>query len=196
MTSLPDDYRCSLCGRTGNRVYRLDGFPLALCTSGEYSCLFYQVLRHGRSAEEIIELALERIFANSLKGKLNRPVFMRIVTQYLFGTEKDLCGVIAIPTLMHSFFRGNWLRDTEHLCHVYDARFLRRYVASLSIHSLQKLIAMEKIIRSEFNEYAGRMHLSALAMRRILSITFAKLTAFDEEIYEVQKMWSEYVEDD
>ena len=89
---------------------------------------FYQVLRHGRSAGEIIELALERIFANSLKGKLNRPVFMRIVTQYLFGTEKDLCGVIAIPTLMHSFFRGNWLRNMEHFCHVYDARFLRRFI--------------------------------------------------------------------
>ena len=181
--------RCRLCGRMNKEVYILDGFPLALCTLGDYSCLFYQVQKHRRSAGVIIQKALACVFANGLMNTVNRPPFMMIVVQFLFGTEKDLFGITDIPTVMQSFFREKWLRSMHPLCNSYDARLLRLCVASLPIPALQKVIQTVNAFRSEYSIRAGRQCISKMAMRRILSETFAKLAPQDIDIHTMKRLW-------
>ena len=126
---------------------------------------------------------------------VNRPPFMMIVVQFLFGNKKDLFGITDIPTVMQSFFREKWLRVMHPLCNPYDARLLRLCVASLPIHSLQKVIPMVNAFRSEYSVCAGTQCISKMAMRRIPSATFAKLAPTDNDIYNVQRLWYENFED-
>ena len=181
--------RCRLCGRMDKRVYCLARFPLPLCTLGDYSCLFYQVQKHRRSAGVIIQKALACVFANGLMNTVNRPPFMMIVVQFLFGNKKDLFGITDIPTVMQSFFREKWLRSMHPLCNSYDARLLRLCVASLPIPALQKVIQTVNAFRSEYSIRAGRQYISKMAMRRILSETFAKLAPQDIDIHTMKRLW-------
>ena len=187
--------RCRLCGRMDKRVYILDGFPLALCTLGEFSCLFHQVRKQRRSAGVIVQKALEFVFANAFMDKVNRPCLMKIVVQFLFGTEKDLFGIVNIPTIMQSFCREKWLRNMDRLCSANDARALRFCVASLPIDSLQKVIPMVNDFRADYSVCTGRQDISKMAMRRILCETFAKLAPEDNDIDNMQKLWFENFED-
>lgn len=188
MESLPDDFRCRLCGRKEFGVYCLDGFSLALCTSGEQSCLFHQVVRHERSAGEIIQRALERVLARGLLKTVECPAFLRNVVQYLYGTEKDLFAVIEIPSLLQSF-RENWLKDMDRALNRNDAQLLRRHVPSVPIQSLRKLISMVNGSHSGYNVYEGKKSISKQAIRRVLSSIFADLAPTDIEIRELQRLW-------
>ena len=62
MGSVPDDYKCPLCGRVGNGGYALDGVGFPICTEGYYSCLWFQWHIHGLWPEQIIGNAIRKIF--------------------------------------------------------------------------------------------------------------------------------------
>jgi len=62
MGSVDDDYKCPLCGRVGNGGYALDGVGFPICTEGDFSCLWFQVMDHGHWPEQIIGNAIQKIF--------------------------------------------------------------------------------------------------------------------------------------
>ena len=62
MGSVPDNYKCPLCGRVGNGGYALDGVGFPICTEGYYSCLWFQWHIHGLWPEQIIGNAIRKIF--------------------------------------------------------------------------------------------------------------------------------------
>ena len=62
MGSVPDDYKCPLCGRVGNGGYCLDGVGFPICTEGDFSCLWFQIQHHGFQPEQIIGNAIQKIF--------------------------------------------------------------------------------------------------------------------------------------
>ena len=73
--------------------YILDGYDRAMCTDGNYSCLWFQIEEHGRSAGEIYQNALEKV----LRQTLNQPEVLRNVVQFLFGGEEFLFGFWSAP---------------------------------------------------------------------------------------------------
>ena len=186
----PHKHRCPLCGREDVGVYCLDGFPLGVCTDGNYSCLFYQVVKQKRSPGEIFQSALERIFANGIPGTLKCPEFLRNLVQYLFGSEMDLFGVIEIPTLIRSF-TINWLTGMDGLLSIHDIKLLRRCLLSLPIHSIQNVI---NVIRAELGACIFHENLTLVtAMRSVLSTSFEKLALVDTDIHEVYESWQAHV---
>ena len=62
MGSVPDNYKCPLCGRVGNGGCALDGVGFPICTDGDFSCLWFQILHHGLWPEQIIGNAIRKIF--------------------------------------------------------------------------------------------------------------------------------------
>ena len=70
--------------------YIVDAYDQAMCTEGNYSCLWFQFQEHGRSAGEIYQKALEGVLARGLRQTLNQPEVLRNVVQFLFGEEEDL----------------------------------------------------------------------------------------------------------
>ena len=62
MGSVPDDYKCPLCGRVGNGGYALDGVGFPICTEGDFSCLWFQIIDHGLRPGQIIGKAIQKIF--------------------------------------------------------------------------------------------------------------------------------------
>ena len=62
MGSVPDNYKCPLCGRVGNGGYALDGVDFPICTEGHYSCLWFQWHIRGLRPEQIIGNAIRKIF--------------------------------------------------------------------------------------------------------------------------------------
>ena len=173
-------------------VYCLDGCSFALCTDGDYSCLFYQVLKHERSAGAIFHNALQGILTNGLVKTVNQPDVLRNVVQFLFGTEEALFGVPKISTLMQSLAE-NWLKDIDRLVAIDDAKLLRRYIPSLSIHSLKKVVNFSRLdlIGScgPFEPQSDEEIIEHIAMRRFLSIMFARLAPCNTDIDEVHKRW-------
>ena len=61
MGSVGDDYRCPLCGRIGNGGYVLDGVGYPICTDGDHSCLWYQIMQQHRTPNDIISLAIQGV---------------------------------------------------------------------------------------------------------------------------------------
>ena len=62
MGSVPDDYKCPLCGRVGNGGYAMDGVGFPICTEGDFSCLWFQIMHHGLWPGQIIGNAIRKIF--------------------------------------------------------------------------------------------------------------------------------------
>ena len=62
MGSVPDDYQCPLCGRVGNGGYALDGVGFPICTEGDFSCLWFQIIDRGLRPGQIIGKAIQKIF--------------------------------------------------------------------------------------------------------------------------------------
>ena len=62
MGSVPDDYKCPLCGRVGNGGYALDGVGFPICTEGDFSCLWFQIMDLGFWPRQIIGNAIRKIF--------------------------------------------------------------------------------------------------------------------------------------
>ena len=85
MGSFPANWRCPLCGRVGNGGYLMDGFPLATCTEGDFSCLWFQVQDNGRTAGQIYSNALEGVLR---QHPLNAPELRRLIITYLFGSAE------------------------------------------------------------------------------------------------------------
>ena len=186
----PHKHRCPLCGRKDVGVYYLDGFSLGLCTHGNYSCLFYQVVKQKRAPGEIFQSALERILATGIPGTLQCSEFLRNLVQYLFGSEKDLFGVIEIPTAIRSF-TINWLTGMDGLLGIHDIKLLRRCLPSLPIHSIQNMI---NVIRAELTACIFDENITLVtAMRTVWSTAFEKLAVVDTDIHEVYKLWQAHV---
>ena len=87
MGSFPANWRCPLCGRVDNGAYLLDGFPLATCTDGYFSCLWFQVQDRGLTAGQIYSNALEVVLQ---RHPLNTPELRRLVIECLFGRAEML----------------------------------------------------------------------------------------------------------
>ena len=62
MGSVPDDYKCPLCGRVGNGGYALDGVGFPICIEGDFSCLWFQIMDRGLEPGPIIGNAIQKIF--------------------------------------------------------------------------------------------------------------------------------------
>ena len=88
MGSFSPDFRCPLCGRRGIGGYIVDAYmhDQAMCTEGNYSRLWFQMIERGRSAGEIYQNALQGV----LRQSLNQPEVLRNIVQFLFGEEEDL----------------------------------------------------------------------------------------------------------
>ena len=186
----PHKLCCLLCGREDVGVYCLDGIPLGLCTDGNYSCLFYQVVKQKRSPGEIFQSALERILATAIPGTLKCSEFLRNLVQYLFGSEKDLFGDIEIPKLIRSF-TINWLTGMDGLLGIHDIKLLRRCLVSLPIHSIQNVV---NVIRAELSACIFDENITLVtAMRTVLSTSFEKLAVVDTDIHEVYSLWQAHV---
>ena len=83
----------------------------------------------------------------------------------------------------------NWLREMNYRLGKYDARLLRRYIPQLSNESLRQVV---QVCLRNFNAYREdkkMQSVSKMAMRRVLSSTFAELKSTVEEIRELQKVW-------
>ena len=65
MGSVGENYKCPLCGRVGNGGYSMDGIGFPICTEGDYSCLWYQVIEKGLWPGNIVAKALQKIFVKS-----------------------------------------------------------------------------------------------------------------------------------
>ena len=186
----PDKPRCPLCGRQDKGVYCLDEFSLGLCTDGDYSCLFYQVVKHKRSAGEIYQKALARVLANGIPETLKCSEFLRIVVQYLFGSEKALFGVIEIPKLIRNF-TVNWLTGLDGLLGRQDVKLLRQCLPSLPIHSIQKVV---NICRYELTARIVDENTTLVTtIRVVMSTTFAKLASADTAIHEIHELWQAHI---
>ena len=62
MGSVPDNYKCPLCGRVGNGGYALDGVGFPICTEGDFSCLWFQIIDRGLRPGQIVGNAIQKIF--------------------------------------------------------------------------------------------------------------------------------------
>ena len=62
MGSVLDDYKCPLCGRVGNGGYALDGVGFPICTEGDFSCLWFQIIDRGLWPGQIVGNAIQKIF--------------------------------------------------------------------------------------------------------------------------------------
>ena len=91
MGSVPRDYRCPLCGRTGRGGYIVDWLPLplAICTEGDYACLWHHIVvldgQGGRTTGQVYYLALERVFVNRFADLLPLDNTRITVLTFLFG---------------------------------------------------------------------------------------------------------------
>ena len=65
MGSVPVDYKCPLCGRKGMGGSIPDGLDYAICTKGEYSCLWFQFQRE-RGPRVVRSLALQGVFVRRM----------------------------------------------------------------------------------------------------------------------------------
>ena len=90
---------------------------------------------------------------------------------------------------VHEELRQKWLTDMESRLNKYDGKILRRHIEDLSIESLQQVINTCLLAFNAYREKAGDKQVSKMAMRRILTTTFAKLSPSVQEIHELQKTW-------
>ena len=87
MGSVGDNFKCPLCGRVGNGGYALDGVGFPVCTEGEFSCLWFQLVDTGLTVTDVRVAALSRVFCNRrlFRGAYN-PVCAMIV-RTIFGDD-------------------------------------------------------------------------------------------------------------
>ena len=78
MGSVGENYKCPLCGRVGNGGYSMDGIGFPICTEGDYSCLWYQVIEKGLWPGNIVANALQKIFVKSKWCDLGDEVWVNI----------------------------------------------------------------------------------------------------------------------
>ena len=72
MSSVSEQYRCPLCGRTGMGGYHVDGLGIGpICTAGDYACLDGLVDEKWVSVDDFRAQALDKVFQDKCRGWRN-----------------------------------------------------------------------------------------------------------------------------
>ena len=95
MGSVGPNYRCPLCGRTGQGGYIVDGIPFPVCTEGDYACLWHHLVTNtvggqgyvGRTTGDIWYRALNAVFTNRLDERCPLDHTRTNILEYLFGKD-------------------------------------------------------------------------------------------------------------
>ena len=95
MGSVSDDYKCPWCGRTGNGGYAPDGIHYPICTEGDYSCLWYQVMEQQLDREQFQKRAFEVVLTVRRVGQrvdysraFIAPDIVACISKFLVGPSK------------------------------------------------------------------------------------------------------------
>ena len=87
MGSVGPNYKCPLCGRMGNGGYAVETFPFPICTEGDFSCLWFQLVERRREPRDIIANALGRIL-DKMRQKFP-PMIIPIIASFLTPGHAD-----------------------------------------------------------------------------------------------------------
>ena len=84
MGSVSRDYKCPCCGRVGFGGYAPDSIGFPICTVGEHSCLWFQLMERNLGPVRIIAHAIGKLF----EPKIALPdMVSRIIADMLTGWE-------------------------------------------------------------------------------------------------------------
>ena len=84
--------KCPWCGRTGNGGYALEGINSLICTGGDYSCIWYQVMEQQLDREQFQKRAFEVVLTVRRVGQrvdysraFIAPDIVACISKFLYG---------------------------------------------------------------------------------------------------------------
>ena len=82
MGSVGDTFKCPWCGRIGNGGYAHDAVGYPVCTEGDHSCLWFQIMQRGITSKPDY---LFHVLVARLRQMLLRESEWRVIVEFLFG---------------------------------------------------------------------------------------------------------------